>query len=165
MEQRVELNKGRMEARAIERFTVSAKQVGFPHVEQAAKLWRAIDDPNEPEASLTETFLLTSHDPNLYDASVFMDDKRGYWGIENKLHQRLDVIALEDKSKVRTFNGAWNLAMFRRLSVAFAAYWIRHQPNPRKATLSGFCDAMKADRSRRAFALVTTMHPSWLPDC
>jgi hypothetical protein len=152
-----------MEARAAERFGVGAESVGFPHVEQAAKLWRAIDDPNKPEASFTENFLLTSHAPQTYDAAVLSDDKRGYWGIENGSHQRLDVIALEDKSRVRTFNAVWNLAMFRRLTVALAIHWSRHQPDPRQATLSGFYDAMKADRTRRAFHLLTTRHPSWLP--
>ena len=164
MAQKAEINKGRWEARAVERFAVSAEQVGFPYVQQAAKLWRAIDDPNEPEASFTENFLITSHDPSSYDAHDLLSDKRGYWGIESKLHQRLDVIAFEDKSRVRTFNAVWNLAMFRRLSVALAIHWIGRQPNRRQATLSGFYDAMKADRTRRAFNLATTMHPSWLPD-
>jgi hypothetical protein len=153
-----------MEARAVERFVVSAEQVGFPHVQQAAKLWRAIDDADKPEASFTEHFLLTSHAPGAYDAEALLSDRRGYWGIENRLHQRLDVIALEDKSRVRTLSSVWNLAMFRRLSVALAIHWIGHQPDPRQATMSGFYDAMKADRARRAFNLVTTQHPSWLPD-
>lgn len=147
----------------MERFEVDAEQVGFPFVAQAAKLWSAIDDPNEPEASLTENFLITSHDPQVYDAQTLASDKRGYWGIENRLHQRLDVIALEDKSRVRTFNAVWNLAMFRRLSVALAIHWIRHHRRGHEATLSGFYDAMKADRCRRAFNLLTAQHPSWLP--
>lgn len=153
-----------MEARAVERFPVTAEQAGFPFVAQAAKLWRAIDDPNEPEASFTENFLITSHDPRGYNAQDLSSDKRGYWGIENRLHQRLDVIALEDKSRVRTFHSVWNLAMFRRLSVALAIHWIRHHRSGHQATLSGFYDAMKEDRNRRAFNLMTAQHASWLPD-
>ncbi len=137
--------------------------MGFPFAQQGAKLQQAFDDPREPAASFKEFFLLTTHAPQSYDADALLDDKRGYWGIENGLHQRLDVIALEDKSRVRTLNSAWNLAMFRRLSVSLAIHWIDHQRDARQATLSGFFDAMKADRARTAFALITTTHPPWLP--
>ena len=100
------MNKGRTEARSVERFPASSEQVGFPFVQQAAKLQRAIDDPNKSNASFKEFFLLTSHDPRPYDAEALLGDKRGYWGIENGSHQRLDVIALEDKSRVRTLKSA-----------------------------------------------------------
>ena len=152
------MNKGRTEARSVARFTLSPEQVGFPFAQQGAKLQQAFDDPSRPEASFKEFFLLTTHEPKGYDAGALLDDKRGYWGIENRLHQRLDVIALEDKSRVRTMRSAWNLAMFRRLSVSFAIHWIRHQRDPRQATLSGFYDAMKADRARRAFNPVSYTH-------
>jgi len=143
---------------------VRPAQVGFPFARQAAKLQQAIDDPSKPAASFKQFHLLTTHDPLGYDAGAFLDDKRGYWGIENGSHQRLDVTALEDKSRIRTLPSAWNLAMFRRLSVSLACHWIRHQPDARQATLSGFYDAMKADRARRAFHLLTAKHPRWLPD-
>jgi hypothetical protein len=138
--------------------------VGFPFVQQGAKLQQAIDDPTKPQASFKQFFLLSTHAPQSYDASALLDDKRGYWGIENGLHQRLDVIAMEDKSRVRTLTSAWNLAMFRRLSVSFAIHWIQKQHDPRQATLSGFHDAMKSNRSRIAFNLITAAHPAWLPD-
>ena len=158
------MNKGRTEARSVARFALSPEQVGFPFAQQGAKLQQAIDDPSKPDASFKQFFLLSTHAPQAYDATALLNDKRGYWGIENGLHQRLDVIALEDKSRVRTLNAAWNLAMFRRLSVSLAVHWIRHQPDARQATLSGFYDAMKADRARTAFTLITAAHPSWLPD-
>ena len=162
--QRTELNKGRTEARSVARFSLTPEQVAFPFAQQGAKLQQAIDEPSKPQASFKQFFLITSHDPQTYDAGAWLDDKRGYWGIENRLHQPLDVIALEDKSRIRTLNAAWNLAMFRRLSVSLAIHWIGHQRNPRKATFSGFYDAMKADRSRVAFNLLTAQHPAWLPD-
>jgi len=158
------LNKGRTEARSVARFALSPEQAGFPFAQQGAKLQQAIDDPSKPAASFKEFFLITTHAPLCYDAGALLDDKRGYWGIENRLHQRLDVIGLEDKSRIRTLNSAWNLAMFRRLSISFAIHWMHHQPDARQATLSGFYDAMKADRARRAFHLLTAVRPSWLPD-
>lgn len=127
-------------------------------------LQQAIDDPGKSEASFKAFFLLTTHPASLYDADAWLGDKRGYWGIENGLHQRLDVIAMEDKSRVRTLKSAWNLAMFRRLSVSLGIHWMRHQHNPRLATLSGFFDAMKADRARIALSLLSTVRPAWLPD-
>jgi len=153
-----------MEARSVARFALSPEQVGFPFAKQGAKLQQAFDDPARPEASFKEFFLLTTHEPANYSAGDLLDDKRGYWGIENGLHQRLDVIAQEDKSRVRTLNAAWNLAMFRRLSISFAIHWRRHQRDARQATLSGFYDAMKANRSRVAFNLINAAHPAWLPD-
>ena len=161
--QTLEINRGRIEARALESFTVTAQQVCFPHARQAAKLWRAADEPNKEKTSFEEVFLLSSRSPDEYDASTMLKDKRGYWGIENGLHQRLDCSAYEDKSRVRNFNSAWNLGMFRRLAVSMAIYWIQRQTNPRKATLTGFFDAMKANNARKAFALVTADKASWLP--
>jgi len=148
----------------VARFALSPEQVGFPFAQQGAKLQQAFDDPSRPESSFKEFFLLTTHDAQRYDASALLADKRGYWGIENGLHQRLDVIAMEDKSRVRTFNAAWNLAMFRRLAVSLAVHWSRHQRDVRQATLSGFYDAMKADRAQIAFHLICAVRPSWLPD-
>jgi len=147
----------------VETFSVSAEQVCFPHAQQAAKLWRAIDYPNKNKTSFEELFLISSHDPQQYDCNAMLSDKRGYWGIENGLHQRLDCSAMEDKSRVRNFNSAWNLGMFRRMALSLAIHWIQRQPNPRQATLPGFFDAMREHKARRAFALVTASKASWLP--
>ena len=161
--QTLEINRGRIEARTAENFPVNAEQVSFPHAEQAAKLWRAIDYPTKQKTSYEEVFLLSSHSPTQYDSAAMLSDKRGYWGIENGLHQRLDCSAMEDKSRVRNFNSAWNLGMFRRLAVSFAVHWIQRQPDPRQATLPGFFDDMRANNARKAFALVTASKASWLP--
>ena len=161
--QTLELNRGRIEARALETFMVRAEQVCFPHAQQAAKLWRAIDEPKKNQTSFEEVFLLSSHGADEYDAAAMLDDKRGYWGIESGLHQRLDCSAYEDKSRVRNFNSAWNLGMFRRLATSLAIHWMQRQPNPREATLTSFFDAMRANNARKAFALVTAARASWLP--
>jgi hypothetical protein len=108
-------------------------------------------------------FLLSSHSIEECDAEAILSKKRGYWGIESGLHQRLDCSAYEDKSRVRNFKSAWNLGMFRRLSTSLAIHWIQRQSNPREATLTGFFDAMRANNARKAFALVTAEKASWLP--
>ena len=85
------------------------------------------------------------------------------WGIETGLHLRLDVIAGEDRSRVRHPTSALNLAMIRRAVVSVAVAWIKKCPNKRKATMSGFYDFMAAKQAKKAFSLVTACHPSWLP--
>lgn len=92
-----------------------------------------------------------------------LEADRGYWGIETGLHLRLDVIAGEDRSRVRHRTSALNLSMIRRAVVSVAVAWIRTCTNKRQATTSGFYDAMAAKQARKAFSLVTTSNPSWLP--
>jgi hypothetical protein len=75
----------------------------------------------------------------------------------------LDVIADEDKSRVRHPTSALNLAMIRRCVLSLAAHWIARCRNKRRATLSGFFDFMSAQNSREAFSLLTACKSSWLP--
>ena len=68
-------------------------------------------------------------------------DQSDYWGVESSLHHRLDVSALEDKSRVRQRNNGEVLAMMRRASVSITNAWIAKERNPRQANLPGFFDA------------------------
>lgn len=83
------------------------------------------------------------------NAQQMLTADRNYWGIENGLHQRLDVIAGEDRSRVRNRNAALNLAVIRRAVVSLAVHWIRHCKNPRLATMSGFYDFMSAENNKK----------------
>lgn len=95
------------------------------------------------------------------NAAQMLRCDRAYWGIENGLHQRLDVIAGEDRSRVRG-QAALNLAVIRRAVVSLAVRWIRHCQDKRRATMSGFYDFMSAQNSKKALNLVTLCKPSWL---
>lgn len=97
------------------------------------------------------------------NAPQMLDSDRKYWGIENGLHQRLDVIAGEDRSRVQHRNAALNLAVIRRAVVSVAIHWIRRCSNPRHATMSGFFDSMAGENGKKALKLVTVCKPSWLP--
>jgi hypothetical protein len=97
------------------------------------------------------------------NAQQMLEADRKYWGIENGLHQRLDVIAGEDRSRVRHRNAALNLAAIRRAVVSVAVHWISRCKNPRLATMSGFYDFMSQENNKRALKLVTVCKPSWLP--
>jgi hypothetical protein len=137
--------------------------VDFPFVAQAARLTRCVDSDAKPATQIETEFLLTSCPPQHLHVTAMLADDRSYWGIETGLHLRLDVIAGEDRSRVRNRTSALNLGMIRRAVVSVAVAWIRKCANHRKATMSGFYDAMAAKQARKAFSLVTTSHPSWLP--
>jgi len=117
-------------------------------------------DPKSPDD--LSVYLLSSRE-NL-SAKEMLSFKRTYWDIENGAHQRLDCSRLqEDKSRVRTRNSAHNLGLFRRTILSLARHWIDLQPNARKATTNGFIAAMRKDKSKLAFRLVTSKDPNWLP--
>lgn len=165
--QRYEINRSRPEARSLLRWDVSPAAAGFPHAQQAADLRRFIDRPSrtnsKKEESVEQEFLLTSLAPTQLNAVDMLQLDREYWGIESGLHLRLDVSGQEDKSRVRTRTSAFNLCLFRRAANSFAVHWIQRQPNKRLATTQGFYDDMSAHGCRKAFSLVTTCKPSWIP--
>lgn len=53
----------------------------------------------------------------LNSASYFLKATRNHWSIENSLHWQLDVTFKEDKQRVRTQNGAENMAVLRKLGL------------------------------------------------
>lgn len=124
---------------------------------------RFIDRQTKADQKVECEYLLTSIPASQLDAEQMLRLDRDYWGIESGLHQRLDISAQEDKSRVRSPKAALNLCLFRRASMSFAIHWIQHQKNKRLATTPGFYDEMRAKGFRKAFSLVTTKHPSWLP--
>jgi predicted transposase YbfD/YdcC len=124
---------------------------------------RFIDRKSKTELQVECEYLLTSLLQSQLDAQAMLRLDRDYWSIESGLHQRLDISAQEDKSRVKTPKAALNLSLFRRASMSFAIHWIKLQKNKRFATTSGFYDQMRAKGLRKAFSLVTTKNPRWLP--
>jgi hypothetical protein len=159
--QRVELNCGRIEARAIDAFDVCSEQVCFPYANKAAMLMQRTDPGIDPKTDGI-VFLLSSRSG--LSADELLTLKRAYWDIENGAHQRLDGSRLqEDKCRVRNRNAATNLGLFRRTVLSLARHWIARQPNPRKATTNGFLGAMAQHHSDRAFRMALSKQASWLP--
>jgi hypothetical protein len=131
-------------------------------VEQAARLTRCIDSPRKPAEGIETEFLLGSRPACQMSVEQMLWTDRRYWGIETGLHLRLDVVAGEDRSRVRHPLSALNLAVMRRAVVSLAVYWMKRCPKRRRATMSGFYDFMSAHNSKKALALVTVSKPSWL---
>jgi predicted transposase YbfD/YdcC len=76
---------------------------------------------------------------------------RLYWGIEGGLHQRLDVTAEEDKSRVRNRNAIKVLGIARRAIFGIYLQWRRSRKNKRQSTLRDFYDTMERFNHRLAF--------------
>ena len=149
------MNRGRTEARCVVAFNTTATRIDFPFAEQAARLTRCIASRRKPAEGIQTEYLITSRPAAQMSAEQMLRQDRRYWGIETGLHLRLDVIAGEDRSRVRHRNAVMNLAVIRRAVVSVAIDWIRRQPNRRSATMSGFYDFMSAKNSKMAFKLVT----------
>lgn len=67
------------------------------------------------KTSVEDAYYLTSL---IADAETIERRVRSHWGIENTLHWTLDVVLGEDASRVRSRNGATNLASLRKLTVS-----------------------------------------------
>ena len=59
-------------------------------------------------------YFLCSFCPSASEALGFV---RGHWGIENRLHWRLDVAFDEDGSRVRTGHAPQNMALLRKMAL------------------------------------------------
>lgn len=105
-------------------------------------------------------YLITSTDPKCYTAPILLTCRRGYWAIEAKLHQRLDISLDEDRSRVRTAKALFLLGLFRRLAVSLACAWLADPHRQRaKLTTRDFQRHLAANNARVAFALVTAANP------
>jgi hypothetical protein len=104
--------------------------------------------------------VITSAEVQRYPTDVLLACRRGYWAIEAKLHQRLDISLDEDRSRVRTPKGLFVLGLFRRLTVSLACAWLA-EPHRQRAKMStrDFQRHLAAHNALRAFALVTAANP------
>jgi predicted transposase YbfD/YdcC len=134
------------------------EQVGFPSARQMASLTRLV--LRKDKTSKETVHLITSLDESKASGKDLKKIKRDYWGIESKLHYRLDNVLDEDRSRVRNPNAAQVLGMFRRVVVSFAIPWSleKKKTNKRTSTRS-FLEHLNADNHRRAFDLVTSKAP------
>jgi predicted transposase YbfD/YdcC len=88
----------------------SEKEVS--HANELVLLRRCVVDW---EVSEEVVYYVTSLPPKV---KTFAKAVRGHWGIENRLHWRLDVIFGEDHSRVRQGNGPVSLGLLRRLALS-----------------------------------------------
>jgi hypothetical protein len=150
----VEKNKGVSESRTLETCPAVAENLGFPFAAQAAILVRQhTGRKNETVA------LVTSLPPATLNAQQWLLANRQSWGIENGLHQRLDVSLNDDRCRVRHPNGLWVLGMFRRLANSLFIHWRGTQPTPKYKTTTDFQAAMGENNLAKALRFVTRKRP------
>ena len=131
---------------------MTPEQVCFPAAAQIGEFHRQTTG-RKPET----VFVITSRD-NLH-AKDWLNLQRQYWGIENGLHQRLDISAHEDRCRVRNKNAVWILGMFRRLTVSLFCEWKSRCPKKRLC-LPDLHDEMTRENQHRGFLWITAAQPS-----
>lgn len=150
----MEINKGCLESRTIQTLPVAAENIGFPMAAQVAIVVRQHEGRKDERVAL-----ITSLSPKELAAQEWLLTNRKAWGIENGLHQRLDVSHSDDRCRVRNANGLWVLGMFRRLTNSLFMEWRGRQPNPKYKTTTDFHTAMSEDNLVKAIRLVTNKRP------
>ena len=151
----MEQNKGCHENRTLETRPVAPEELGFPLAAQAALLVRQRTGRKDETVAL-----VTSLPPQERDASQWLVANRPSWGIENGLHQRLDVSLNDDRCRVRNPNALWVLGMFRRLANSLFMEWLGRQPKPKHKSTTDFQAEMGEDNLAKALRFVTAKRPS-----
>jgi hypothetical protein len=106
--------------------------------------------------------LLTSAPPQRLEATRWLElNRAGFGGIENGLHQRLDVSHDDDRCRVRHPNSMAVLGLLRRLANSLFMEWRSRQTHPHYLTTTDFATDMAAEGHRRAMILVSAINPSF----
>jgi hypothetical protein len=146
-------------SRSIVTQPVSPEQICFPLVAQAARVLRQSDGRKDEHIAL-----LTSAEPEKLDAQKWLElNRAGFGGIENGLHQRLDVSHNDDRCRIQLTPGIFVAGLFRRLSNSLFMEWRSHQPHPEHLTTTNFFAAMGEDHCRPAMRLLFAKRPSLKP--
>jgi len=98
--------------------------------------------------------------PSELDAAQWLADNRAAWGIENGLHQRLDVSHRDDRSRVRWPKAMRLTGLFRRISNSLFMEWRSRRKQPRHKTTTDFSRAMNAEHHRYAIRCLHARKPS-----
>jgi hypothetical protein len=138
---------------------VSAEQICFPLAAQAARLLRQTEGRQDEQITL-----LTSAPPSTLDARRWLElNRAGFGGIENGLHQRLDISHNDDRCRIRSSPALFVAGLLRRFSNSFFMEWRSHQPHPEHLTTTDFQSAMGEEHGRRALRLLFAKRPSLKP--
>lgn len=148
-----------MVSRSILTQPVSPEQICFPLVAQAARLLRQTQGRQDEHITL-----LTSAPPEKLDAQKWLElNRAGFGGIENGLHQRLDVSHNDDRCRIRSSPALFVAGLLRRISNSLFMEWRAHQPHPEHLTTTDFQSAMDEEHCRPALRLIFNKRPSLKP--
>jgi predicted transposase YbfD/YdcC len=109
----VEADHGRIETRTAMVSTQIdwlQKQHQWPGLKAIGKVERVRETPDKTTTETAYYLLSTALTPERFNEVV-----RQHWGVENRLHWRLDVVMNEDQDRARLGNGPHNLAVLRHM--------------------------------------------------
>ena len=90
----------------------------FPHVAQLVSVERISTHKKTQKVTTGCRYFGASLRPEESTPRELGMKVRGYWGVENKVHWRRDVIGQEDKCRLRNANAACVLALLRTALLA-----------------------------------------------
>jgi hypothetical protein len=134
---------------------VQAEDIGFPLAAQVARLVRQSTGRKDEEVAL-----ITSAPPELLPPPAWLKFNREGWGIENGLHQRLDISYNDDRCRMQNNSGIWVLGMFRRIAISLYIEWRSARRKPNHVTTTDFQSLWAEGHRRRAVRLFTTSRPN-----
>lgn len=150
----MEWNKSRRESRTLLTTPVFPEDIGFPMAAQAARLRRQTTGRKDELVCL-----ITSLPPEQLNAPQWLQHNRQAWGIENGLHQRLDVSQADDRCRIRHPQAMQVFGMFRRLANSLFMEWRSGFTKPEHKTTTDFHSEMGEENLRSAFRFVRSKHP------
>ncbi len=148
-------------SRSIRTQAASAEQVCFPLVAQAARLLRQTEGRKDENVCL-----ITSAPPEKLQAQKWLElNRAGFGGIENGLHQRLDVSHNDDRCRIQHPYAMFVAGLFLRISNSLFMEWRSHQrcPHPEFLTTTDFQAAMGEDHCRAAMRWLFAKRPTLKP--
>jgi hypothetical protein len=104
--------------------------------------------------------LLTSAPADALCPEKWLQFNRQAWGIENGLHQRLDVSYNDDRCRVQNPKAMWALGIFRRIANSLFMEWAAHQTRPGAVTTTDFQTRMAEENRAPALRLLLAKRPS-----
>jgi len=120
--------------------SIEPDAAAYPHAAQLVSLQRQRTHKATGEIKTGTRYFALSLRANETTPERVAKQIRGYWGVENKVHWRRDVIGGEDQCRLRDPNGACALALLRtallalvvasgRQSLKEAQEELAHKPN------------------------------------
>ena len=159
---REERNRGRHEKRSLRCVSTTPEALCCVAAQAAVEITREVNflrGKQRGTQSLEKVYYVSSRPVLAHEAKDLLDDIRLYWGIENGLHQRLDVSAQEDASRVRNRNSLLILGLIRRAAMSLYHTWRAARKNKRQSTLKDFHDAMARHQHRGAGQILNGTYP------
>lgn len=115
----VDKGHGRIEIRKIRCSTQQNDLIEFPHVAQVFCIEREVFHVKKEKTMTEVVYGITSQSPDKASPEKLLQQNRGHWSIENKIHWVLDVTFDEDRSQIsRNLHGPMVITCLRKFAIS-----------------------------------------------